>query len=187
MRTWIALGCVAVLASCRSFTASPHPGGEETASDSVAPASCEGLRVAANLMVFAVDGMEEPEARRIEAGLADELGTDVLVVVADPAIDLVTLLASSDADVTAAETLDALRTLGFEAREGDEREYRASRENLASRTLTIPATVGAADRSNLRGSSLPIVQSLEDSLDPLRDQFNHDEGSLRVIAVLSPT
>ena len=37
------------------------------------------------------------------------------------------------------------------------------------------------------GTAQSTMQSLEESLSPLRDRFNDDQGKLRFIALLSPT
>ncbi len=144
---------------------------------------CEEQRIAAKLIVLAVDSMDQAAARRIETMLADEYDSGVVSALADPSTKLVTVLARADSDITIAASLDLLEALGLEAREADEAEYEAARASLASRTLAIPVSGGSA----IDGAAQTCVQSLEASLTSLRSRFNADQGKLRFIALLSPT
>jgi hypothetical protein len=181
-KVWYATLCLALaaaLAGCRSTRAAPEP---EAAATQAAP-PCEGERIAAHLFVLSVDGMDGAAARRIEALLADEFRAGIVSATADPSTELVTMLVRADADVTVGSASELLAGLGFRAREADEAAYAAARSDLASQTLAIPVT-GSSVHPGLGSSS---VESLEESLTPLRTRFNGDKGLLRFIALLSPT
>jgi len=168
------------------------PGTVPTVSNDLAPMQsppCNEERVAAKLIVLAVDGLDESASQRIQAALSERYNQGLISTAANPDNDLVTVLARADSDITVTKTVGLLQTFGIEAREGTEQESQAAESALATQTIVLSASAVSADghgKSHLDAGDSTLC-SLSTSLDPLRDRFNRDKGKLRFVAILSPT
>jgi hypothetical protein len=176
---------LAAVAGCRSGPATAEAPSEVATSKATPP--CQEQRVATKVIVLEVERLDEPAARRVEAMLADKYSEGIISAVANPSTKLGTILASADSDITVASALDLVEALGFQTREGNEAAYEAAEADLCSWTLTIPVADAHVDGPLDGRGAYSTLQSLEASLDPLRNRFNQDRGRLRFIALLSPT
>lgn len=183
------------IAGCGRPSRSRAPGTVPSVSNDLAPAQsppCADGRVAAKLIVLAVDGLVDSSSLRIEAALADRYSEGLISAAANPDNDLVTVLARADSDITVTITVALLQTLGIEAREATELEYQEAESALATRTIDLSASAVSVDAVDAHAPSHhdagnSTLHSLNSSLDPLRNLFNRDKGKLRFVAILSPT
>jgi len=185
-----ALTATWALTACARPSRCGAPNSTARVSNDIAPMSsppCNEQRVAAKLIVLAVERLDESASQHIRAALAERYNQGLFFAAAGN--DLVTILARTDSDINVANTVGFLQTIGIQAREATEQEYQAAESALTGRTIGVSASAVSLDEqgpSRHDAGDSPL-RSLDASLDSLRDRFNRDKGKLRFVAILSPT
>ena len=193
LRAWLAIGTTigALAASCTPGARNSDPVaatvGGVLGDQQKQP--CNAQRVAAELIVLKVEGMESESASRIGDALAEQYRFGFVSVSTDPQNDLVTILAKVDSDANAAKAIEIVKGLGFDAREASDDDYQTAQAALSAGEISIPISAVTEETDSATADQTPDapLQSLATSLVPLRDRFNRDKGRLRFVAILSPT
>jgi len=179
LQLFLAIAVVGV-APPTSQPASPvEPGNAKTdhGIDIVTPGSDDVIH--ARLILLDRSAVDDETVTRIVQGVAIIKG----VVHVDHDEKNIRLMVDTRAEVTASRVTEFLRLAGYEISEAGPEAYRGAWREMMDRC-------GAPDDDPIapvESEDLPKAESLQSSLDPLKEWFNRHANEPRFVAILSPT
>lgn len=147
---------------------------------------CLGATILIKMILLQIEGLTDASnADQLAGALRAVKGVRWATV--DRKTGLAPVMADDPGPVTVERLIEFLSLAGYEAKEATEEQYEAESEKLRSAGPIVLGNIQIED--SLMGPTEGTVEvtSLADSLQPLRDRFNANQGKARLIALLSPT